>query len=480
MPFEHSCLSVLLFEKIYYYHGHSRWNYGWATPNYAGAFLATVEPAIWMAAALLSRKWRGKATGWFQFFAELVFWFLLAQTYSRGAIVAAFCARVAWQAMQGELTAVKTWGCYLVAPLASSFLTGFSGRIYEFIGDPSVEHRLEIWLAAPRMFAAAPWTGWGLEKSGFAYVNWYQNPSSTSAVFGLVNSYLTLGAEQGLPALCLVIFVSMCLICGGISGARSAAKAGRSSPVLAAATSVCVAWLIASVFSTLWAVPYLWVMPGLAACAIIGSRQICEAFGVRKILACGLFALGSAFLLLFLGTALERRSPILVHRGDNDSVTLESRIRSAKNKDPLTVDIWSDPLVLGKYPGRPFRAWMLRPGGPECLVVHASFKDNPQPARDNRILLLVGRRAALLSSLLLLPPDRIILVNPLEWSHEGLSRLRGHKAVIVIPEIDQTGTNDAVKNEAQALGVKVLLSPGMGLDLRSAWLDIAEPTIHSL
>ena len=479
---EYCCISVLLYEDIFHYHGHLRWNYGWANPTYAGAFLATIEPAIWMAAALFSNKWRGKRTGGFQFVAELVFWFLLAHTYTRGSIVAAFCARAAWQAMQGELTAIKKWARYLLAPLACILATGLGGRFYDAVatGDLSVEHRFGFWAAGLRMLAASPWTGWGAGRISSAFPDWYEPPGHTEVGNSLVNSYLNLAVEHGLPVLCLVIFIAAGLVYGGMSAAKSIAKTGRSSPVLAASVAVWVAWLVASVFETLWGVPSLWIVPGAAACVVVGCRRTRQILGVRKIFECGLFALGSALLLFFSGKVREGRSQILVDRDENDTITLESRIHLPENKGQPAVDIWSDPLVLGNHGGRQLRLWMQQPGGPERLVVHAAFGHDPQPDQDNRILVLVGRRASLLQSLPRLPAAGVILVNPLQWSREGLARLHGLKAVIVIPEIDQTGTNDAVRNEAQALGVKVLLSSGMGLDLRAAWPEIMQPAIHSL
>jgi hypothetical protein len=472
----------LEFEGTYYYHGHLRWNCGWANPNFSGAFLATLEPAIWMTAGLLSCKSRGKTVGYYQFAAEFACWFLLAHTYSRGAMVAAFCARAAWQAMHRELTALKTWGRYLLAPLACTLLTGFGGRIYSVVAtkDLSVWHRFDFWTAAARMLAAAPWTGWGLGRSGFAYHNWYENLSRNDDVTDMVSSYLTFGVERGLPALCLVIFISACFVYGGMSAARSAANAGRPKLVLAAATSAGIAWLVANFFSTIYAAPSLWIGPGVAAGVVATSRCTWQTLGVRKILRCAGFAVGLGCLFVVAGTALEGRSSILVRRSAGDVVTLESRIHSSEKTQRPAVDIWSDPPVLGNYVGRRLRIWMQQPGGPERLVVHAAFRNDPQPAQENRILVLVGRRASLLPSLPRLPVEGVILVNPAQWSREGLSRLRGLKALIVIPEIDQTGSNGAVKNEAHALGVKVLLSPGVGRDLRATWPDIIQPAINRL
>lgn len=482
MPLDHSYISFLVFEENYHYSGHLRWSYLWASSNYAGAFLAAFEPAIWMAAGLLYNKWRGRITGWLQLAAELVFWFLVAHTYSRNAIVAAFCARAAWQAMHGELTAIKSWGRYLLAPLVCILLTGSGGRIYNTIAamDPSAEQRLEIWIAAPRMLAASPWTGWGAGKSGMSYVNWYEKLDHPEILVVMPNAYLNLAVEWGLPVFCLIIFVYTCVTYGGMSAAKSAAKSGRPSLPLAAAASSCVAWAVSNFFSSMYAVPSLWIVPGVAACVIAGHRDTWRSLKGRKILQCASFALGLGLALFSAGVALEWRRPILAHRDGNDTVTLESRMQSPENKGRPAIDIWSDPLVLGNHPGHALRAWMRQPGGPERLIVHASFKNDLQPAQDSRILVLVGRRASLLQSLPALPTAGIILVHPLQWTREDFSRLRGLKTVIVIPDIDQTGTNDAVKSEAQALGAKVLLSPGAGLDLRAPWSEVMKSAIDSL
>jgi len=225
MPLNYNCLG-LIFEQAFYYHGHLRWSYGWATPNYAGAFLATIEPGIWVSAKLAYDKSRHKTVNCFQFAAELVFWFLLSRTYSRGSIAAVLCARAIWQATQGEPAAIKTWACYLLAPLACILSSGFGGRIYNTVAtaDLSVEHRLELWTAGMRMCAASPWIGWGTGKSGAIYMNWYESPGHNEIFSTMVNSYLNVAVEHGMLVFCLVVFISGCLVQGGMSAAKSAAR----------------------------------------------------------------------------------------------------------------------------------------------------------------------------------------------------------------------------------------------------------------
>jgi O-antigen ligase len=483
MPINYSYIGVI-FDQPFYYHGHLRWSYGWATPNFAGAFLATIEPAIWMAAGLIYNKSRYKASRGFQFAAELVFWFLLARTYSRGSIVAAFSARAAWQAVQGELTAIKTWAGYLVAPLVCILSSGFGGRIYNTVAtaDPSVGHRLELWVEGLRMLAASPWTGWGSGNSGIMYMNWYEPPGHTEHFTAMVNSYLSLAVDYGLPAFCLVMFVSGFLICGGMSAAKSAAEAKRASPALAlgAATSACVAWLVANVFSNLWVVPSLWIVPGAAVCAIGGCRENWKTLWLGKIFPWAFLSISAGLFLFFAGRALEWRSPVAVRHSGSDIVVLEARINSAENKRLPAIDLWPDPLVLGEVPGRQLRAWLQQSDGPECLTVYKrpeAIMVKEKTGQGDRILVLVGRQAARLKLIQIRPSDRIILVHPMQLNREDLLPLRGHRAVVVLPEIDQGGTNDATKNEAGALGAKVLFSPSVGVELRPIWPGIMKEAI---
>jgi len=486
MPVNFSGLG-LIFDQAFYYHGRLRWSYGWATPNYAGAFLATIEPIIWLSAGLIYNKSRPKTSGCFQFATELAFWFMLARTYSRGSIVAAFGARATWQATRGDLASIKKWAGYLLAPVACIRAGGLGGRIYNTVAtaDPSVEHRLELWTAGLRMLAASPWTGWGAGKSGIMYMNWYEPPGHTEIFASMVNSYLSLAVEHGLPVFCLIIFVLGCLVYGGISAAKSAAKTGRAAQALAlaAAASVCVAWSAANLFTNLWTVPSLWIVPGAAVCVMAGCRGTWQELGADKILRGVVLSLGAGLLLFIAGLALERRSPVMIRHGGHDTITLEPRMISPEDKRLPAMEIWPDPLVLGAFPGRQFRAWLLQPDGPERLVVRAQtgdMEDGTKPAPDKRILVFTGRQASCLQAIQLFTSDRIILLHPVKLGREDLGPLRGHQAVVVLPAIDQAGTNDGVKNKAGALGAKILFSPGVGLDLGAVWPGIMKPAVDTL
>lgn len=55
--------------------------------------------------------------------------------------------------------------------------TGFSNRISpEYIGnDGSTSGRIALWTGGLKMVAQAPVCGWGVDKSGEEYINWYQD-----------------------------------------------------------------------------------------------------------------------------------------------------------------------------------------------------------------------------------------------------------------------------------------------------------------
>ena len=70
----------MIFGGDFFYNGLLRWNLGWPTPNYAGAFVATL---LALAFAFSGSRWR-----WTALAVEAGGLFLLAKTYSRGAVVA--------------------------------------------------------------------------------------------------------------------------------------------------------------------------------------------------------------------------------------------------------------------------------------------------------------------------------------------------------------------------------------------------------
>lgn len=80
-------------EGVYYFGEHLRWNLGFLNPNIAGAFIAILIAFLSPITTIWPKCKSARFIFTLSFVAELILWFLLAQTYSRGAFVAAvICA----------------------------------------------------------------------------------------------------------------------------------------------------------------------------------------------------------------------------------------------------------------------------------------------------------------------------------------------------------------------------------------------------
>ena len=92
--------------------------------------------------------------------------------------------------------------------------TGFFSRIDpRFVaGDASAGNRLVLWKGGLQMMAAAPWHGWGSGRSGSGFMHWFQPLESTQEYAGMVNSYLHVGVEYGLPVLAGAMTVMLALV----------------------------------------------------------------------------------------------------------------------------------------------------------------------------------------------------------------------------------------------------------------------------
>ena len=80
--------------------------------------------------------------------------------------------------------------------------------------DGSVANRLELWKGASQMVFLRPLNGLGLGEGGYFFSQWYQPQHLEYSYTSLLNSWLEIGVESGLPALAAGIF--LCLFALGL------------------------------------------------------------------------------------------------------------------------------------------------------------------------------------------------------------------------------------------------------------------------
>jgi len=149
-------------------------------------------------------------TGWAISFGEDVF---------KGAVLAWSAAWAFGVVSRGQFLKSQEWCLWLGRIVALGFILYFVGFQWSRAGssfsdlatvDRSVGNRVELWGGGLKMIAASPWRGWGAGESGRAYLNWFQDLERAERFTTMVNSYLSVAVEYGLPTFSLTLFI-LCL-----------------------------------------------------------------------------------------------------------------------------------------------------------------------------------------------------------------------------------------------------------------------------
>lgn len=507
----------------YYFQDNLRWSLGWGTPNQAGAFLATLLPLCWIFADCLwpfirSRAETKRPVRWSLFLvlltvsaAEVWLWWALAKTYSRGAWVGLACGAVIWglgmvwarraspgvrpsqsgltpgEALRdsdtlGRLT--RPWLAVLLrvgVVVTCLFVSNFSARLSPdyTLADRSATNRLDLWKGGLELIAASPVRGWGWGESGAAYMQWTQPLDRTEGYKSMVNSYLTVAVEAGLPVFALVsgaLLVPMVLgawLAQGCSGWRRSLVLG-----LAACWAT---WLGCLFFSNLWIIPKLWIVPGLAAFGLIGwsGMKVGRALRARReqpltpaleparpavtpyvgaAMATALLVTLSGWLA---GTLLVRSIPLRLKREPTGIVRLESR------EKPMTdwVEVFPDVSVLGETYGHELRRWLQASARPPALCIQPPVTSVAwQPA--SHAALVFGEQAAKVP----LTGRRVYLVHP-----TGIPAMDAQVAAgsrVILAGIDPTGARYEWEEWARERRVPVEVNYGLAADVRLRWPEV--------
>ncbi|MGE9291636.1 MAG: O-antigen ligase family protein, partial [Puniceicoccales bacterium] len=211
---------------------HLRSTFGWESPNEAAIFFATLIPFLWTGMLRL-RKIRFGPTKYPLLVClvggEATLYLGIALTGSRsGALAvivgAGFYSLLLWRT--GAIS-LKFWTANALARIllfgavALFTITGtrFSPEI--LLNDRSGAIRLDLWKAGLKMLSLEPWTGWGIGQSGLHYMHWFQPPDDPKRVAGMIQSFLHIGVERGLPALWLFTTILLLLSILSLLGIRS-------------------------------------------------------------------------------------------------------------------------------------------------------------------------------------------------------------------------------------------------------------------
>lgn len=238
------------------YGGFERWQLWFDNPNKAAVLLA--ELAVIGMALLSDHRHSVRLLGVGTFLTSV---YSLLRTFSRGgfvSLVAGFAIMIfgAFRNRERRRLRLLCYAGVCACAVAASVHIGFFDRMaHGFSGnDKSVGNRIGLWCKVPKMIHDAP-LGWGLGRSGEAYMQWYQPLEKHERYRTLVSSHLTVVVETGVVCgFGWILLWSIFLACGCGFGRRLRCW-------------LCLAeWLVLFVagwFSSVCENWELWVVPGL-------------------------------------------------------------------------------------------------------------------------------------------------------------------------------------------------------------------------
>ncbi|MFD0894018.1 O-antigen ligase family protein [Luteolibacter ambystomatis] len=446
---------------------------------------------------MAARDWRSHLTRIILLGGELSLWFLLCKTYSRGALVAALLSGVILSGVvfrlrhrggdrvpkssvsfDRGLTAARLLG--LVILIAA---TGFFARVDpRFISqDASTGNRWILWKGGLQMIAVSPWSGWGEGQSGINFTQWFQPFDAHERYLGMVNSYLHVAVERGLPVLALFLFLAISLLLFAFSTARDAMSA-TSSPmrqrmallVLGAGSSI-LSFLVANVFSTLWIFGKLWYVPAIAACIVLSGIAFLPARRWRSIgisTALSLPTACCAVLLIYLGGHLLPHD-VEVTRTRSGSITLTAAGASKPGHGEKSIIVLPDSSVLGDSYGKELRRLILAAPATGLSIHVPDNARNWSPDSHSApvsILACGDRFPEGFELVSRWPGTSLFLVHP--TGKPRLPETVPSQVLVLLPSLDTTGSSRAWKKLTSLHPEwKFATSPGVGQDIRQAWPD---------
>lgn len=446
-------------EGIFYFGDQLRWNLGFETPNIAGALVAVAIAFLLPFTSKIPDKKRRRFAFAVLSAVEISLWFVLAKTYSRGALVAAgicFVCCTAFMLFRTE-SKCRILGIALAKAVAVSVIllyTGFSNRISpEYIGnDGSTSGRIALWTGGLKMVAQAPVCGWGVDKSGEEYINWYQDFSDERKYAGMVNSYLHIVIERGLPTLFAALSILAFLF---FADFRLWQKNGDLFALALglAMLSLCVS----NIFSTLWIVSSI-KYTGITVAAVSVIYAIFKgrnSLPFAKIAMLSIASAASICLCLYLtGLALQ---PKFISK-HTDHITLAPDRPTDKR-----IAVIADKDTFGKNFGKTLRKAYVKANPETVLDVYCEI---PKNTKGYDKFIVTGKFAQIFQ-----PPTsaKITYINPI-GNPPPPSDLTN--ATIYLPRFDIYNQNAKWINAARKANVNCIFTESPSAQIANTLLQL--------
>lgn len=379
---------IVPFLAAFSFDGVERWQLWFDNPNKAAIFFAELLLlGVWL---VLRRR---DCLFWSGYVLSAVAAFGLLRTLSRGGLLAcaigmAFIIKRGWG---GAARKTKLLSLVLLvvvlAILACHFkvqrrcLLGMTGK------DASIQNRLALWSSAPEMFRAAPF-GWGVGKSGEAYMKWFQPTDRHERYRTLVNSHLTSIVEFGWALGYLYLFTWCCALWAGVK-ARKSLDGGLCF-------GECICLFAGGMFSSVLESIWLWVLP---VSVFLFSARYVVLHGLVTLKSM-LIAAGVTFVAILCFATFGASGVIRIGKNLN-------WIQCGNGRP--TVLLFPDHDVLGgEFYMRDLREALKARNG--TVIVAANLQDIPDKVD---LIVLSGRECRKIDAMLAANPNReLLLISP--------------------------------------------------------------------
>lgn len=419
-------------EGIYYFGEHLRWNLGFSNPNIAGAFIAVLIAFLSPITAVWPKCKSVRFVFVLCFGAELILWFLLGKTYSRGAFVAAVMCTLVCSVFFLLCRASKRNNIFRSLAIKAVLITivilptGFFARISpDYVkGDASISARTTLWQGGMKMISQAPLRGWGYGKSGEEYINWYQDLDDEREYAGMVNGYLLIATECGLPVLFFILLLFLFPISLGFISYRQL----YGLPLCGALGLL--AFLIANLFSSLWVFKiFLWLITPIY---ILAGAYACR-LQFKELLRIFSYMLVASFSICLLVYSVS------LYYSDNRITKFADYVRlnpGGFSKNIKKIAIFTDDSVLGKYYGKTIHNAKNEIADMSIDVFSGADGITCAKYAKYDTIILCGQMVRLLESGSF-NAGGIIAVNPVGFPKYGLAGL----SLIYLPTFDRFNQN---------------------------------------